>query len=273
MAGPIRHVLTCGSGRRPVEPGRPTAYCGPRGGRARANLINIYTMKPQLENGIYRARFSQEELAVARAFWSPICRYLQRYVDARGVTLDLGAGYCHFINQIASGKKLALDVNVENLRLYAGAGVRCIEASGANLAGIGSASVDSVFASNVYEHFPSREDVAASLEEVYRVLRPGGRLIILQPNFAYCAKRYFDYFDHRLIFTHKGMVEGLTIAGFQLERVTARFLPYTSKSALPAAPWLVSAYLAFPPAWRLLGHQMLLVAAKPRIHTGSSNLG
>ncbi len=220
-------------------------------------------MKPNLESGIYRIRFSAEELAAARAFWAPICRYLQQYVASSGVTLDLGAGYCHFINEIASGEKLALDLNVENLRLYAAPGVRCIEASGADLAGIDSASVDSVFASNVYEHFPSREDVASSLEEVYRVLRPGGRLIVLQPNFAYCARQYFDYFDHRLIFTHKGMAEGLTIAGFQLERVTPRFLPYTSKSALPAAPWLVSMYLAFPPAWQILGGQMLLVAAKP----------
>ena len=119
------------------------------------------------------------------------------------------------------------------------------------------------FASNVYEHFPSREDVAASFQEVYRGLRPGGRFIILQPNFACSAKQYFDFFDHRLIFTHKGMIEGLEISGFELERVTPRFLPFTSKSRLPAAPWMVSLYLAVPLAWRILGGQMLLIARKP----------
>ena len=220
-------------------------------------------MKPQIEGSIYRLRFSEKELAQARAMWRPICRYLQRYVDPQGVTLDLGAGYCHFINAITSREKLALDINAENLRLYAAPGVRCIEATGADLRAIDSASVDSVFASNVYEHFPSREDVALSLGEVFRVLRTGGRFIILQPNFAYCAKEYFDFFDHRLIFTHKGMAEGLAISGFQLELSTARFLPYTTKSGLPTAPWLVSMYLAFPPAWRVLGGQMLLVGVKP----------
>lgn len=219
-------------------------------------------MKP-IESDIYRIRFSEQELAQARAFWQPICRFLQRYVDPQGTTLDLGAGYCHFINNIVSREKLALDLNGENLHRYAAPGVHAIESTGADLAGIASASVDTVFASNVYEHFPSREDVARSIEEVYRVLRPRGRFIVLQPNFAFCAKQYFDFFDHRLIFTHKGMAEGLAISGFDLERITARFLPYTSKSRLPAAAWMVSLYLSFPLAWQVLGAQMLLVGRKP----------
>ena len=221
-------------------------------------------MKPNLESTIYRLRFSEQELARARAFWHPICRYMQRYVDPQGTTLDLGAGYCHFINNIVSRKKLAVDLNGENLKLYAAPDVLCIQTTGADLNGIASGSVDAVFASNVYEHFPSREDVARSFEEVYRVLRPGGRFIVLQPNFAYCAKEYFDFFDHRLIFTHKGMAEGLAISGFQLEDVIARFLPYTSKSKLPTAPWMVSMYLSFPLVWHILGAQMLLVGMKAR---------
>jgi SAM-dependent methyltransferase len=220
-------------------------------------------MRPNLESSIYRIRFSEEELAAARAFWKPICRYLQQYVNPEGATLDLGAGYCHFINQIVSREKVALDLNVENLRLHAASDVRCVEASGATLTGIATGSLDTVFASNVYEHFPSREDVMSSLEEVFRALRPGGKLIVMQPNFAHCTKEYFDYFDHRLIFTHKGMTEGLINAGFQLQRITRQFLPYTSKSMLPAMPWLVSLYLAFPPAWRILGGQMLLIGSKP----------
>ena len=220
-------------------------------------------MTPKLDSNIYQVRFSPEELRVARAFWVPICGYLQRYVKADGATLDLGAGYCHFINNIKSKRKLALDINGENLRQYAAPDVECIEASGTELTGIAPGSVDTVFASNVYEHFQSREDVARSLEEVYRALKPGGQFVILQPNFAYCAKQYFDFFDHRLIFTHKGMVEGLVIQGFEMLKAIPRFLPYTSKSKLPPSPWMVSAYLSFPLAWRILGAQMLLVARKP----------
>jgi SAM-dependent methyltransferase len=215
-----------------------------------------------MEAQIYRLRFSEEELHRQRAFWRPICNYLQRYVRMDGVTLDLGAGFCHFINHIHSREKIALDINEENLRCYADQDVRIVVSSGADLSAIPAASVDTVFASNVYEHFQSREQVATSFAEVYRVLRPGGSFIILQPNFAYCSRHYFDFFDHRLIFTHLGMVEGLHASGFAMAEVVACFLPFTSKSKLPTAPWLVWLYLRLRLAWRLLGGQMLLVARK-----------
>jgi hypothetical protein len=41
-----------------------------------------------------------------------------------------------------------------------------------------------------------------------------------------------------------------------------RFLPFTTKSRLPRSTKLVRAYLAFPPAWRLLGKQSFLVAER-----------
>jgi SAM-dependent methyltransferase len=215
-----------------------------------------------IESQLYRHRFSARELARQQAFWRPICHYLQRYVHPDGVTLDLGAGFCHFINNIRSREKIALDINEENLQRYANEGVRIIVAAGSDLSMIPSDSVDTVFASNVYEHFHSREQVAASFAEVHRILRPEGTFIILQPNFAYCWRHYFDFFDHRLIFTHAGMVEGLHICGFTIATVVARFLPFTSKSRLPTAPWLVWLYLHLRLAWRILGGQMLIVARK-----------
>src|SRR5262249_33087088 len=131
-----------------------------------------------------------------------------------------------------------------------------------------SGSVDTVFASNVYEHFHSREQVAASFAEVHRILRQDASFIILQPNFAYCWRHYFDFFDHRLSFTHVGMVEGLLACGFEVAEVVVRFLPFTSKSRLHTAPWLVWLYLHVPLAWRIFGGQMLVVARKPCCSAG-----
>lgn len=215
-----------------------------------------------LETQLYRNRFSKEELARQRAFWKPITKFLQRYVPTDGVTLDLGAGYCHFINSIGSRAKIAVDINEENLRQWAAPEVRIVVCSGSHLPAVASGTVDTVFASNVYEHFLSREDVAASFSEVHRVLRKGGKFVIMQPNFACCPREYFDFFDHQLIFTHAGMAEGMMACGFSMLETISHFLPYTSKSRLPSAPWLVELYLNIRPAWRLLGGQMLLVGVK-----------
>jgi hypothetical protein len=43
----------------------------------------------------------------------------------------------------------------------------------------------------------------------------------------------------------------------------ARFLPYTTRSALPQASWLIRLYLKIPLAWLLFGRQFLLRAVKP----------
>jgi SAM-dependent methyltransferase len=210
---------------------------------------------------LYRTRFNETELRNQCAFWVPICRYLERYVKPEGATLDLGAGYCHFINNVASARKIAIDINEENLTRFAGENVEVIVSCGSRIS-LPDESLDTVVASNVYEHFPTREAVAESFAEVLRVLRPGGRLIVMQPNFAHCVKHYFDFFDHRLAFTHLGVAEGLQSAGFALRVLRSRFLPYTSKSRLPRRPWIVALYLRMPFIWHLFGQQMLIVAEK-----------
>ncbi len=219
-------------------------------------------MTAPLESRVYALRFNDRDLAAARKFWKPIAAYLQEYFPEAGTTLDLGAGYCHFINNIVSAQRIAVDVDEQTLFRCAAREVRKVVTTGADLSAVPSASVDTVFASNVYEHFPSREEVAASFREVWRVLQSDGRFVIMQPNFRYCKNQYYDFFDHRLAFTHRGMIEGLEITGFRMERVVPQFLPSTSKSRFPKAPWLVALYLRMPLAWRIFGGQMLLVARK-----------
>src|SRR5258708_13093838 len=136
-----------------------------------------------VETSLYRQRFSAQELQKQRAFWIPICRFLQRWIPEDGATLDLGAGYCHFINGIRSAKKLALDINDENLRAYAAGNVQCIVSNGADLSAIPSASLDAVFASNVYEHFQTRKQGAESFAAVLPLLPTPPIFLILQPIF------------------------------------------------------------------------------------------
>jgi ubiquinone/menaquinone biosynthesis C-methylase UbiE len=141
--------------------------------------------------------------------------------------------------------------------------VRFIQANGLELADLVPADhFDVVFMSNYLEHLDSPEAVIEQLRVVHRLLQPGGRVIVLQPNISLVGQRYWDFIDHRVALTERSLVEAATLAGFRTEVVVRRFLPYTVKSRLPTHPLLVRAYLAFRPAWWFLGKQTLYVGTR-----------
>src|SRR4051794_3447084 len=86
---------------------------------------------------------------------------------------------------------------------------------------------DAIWISNFLEHLPSLEKVARFLEPMLVRLTPGGRIAVMCPNFRYCAKQYLDMADHTVILTHAGAAEHLYAAGFEVERVVAKFLQYS----------------------------------------------
>jgi SAM-dependent methyltransferase len=129
--------------------------------------------------------------------------------------------------------------------------------------GITDQSVDVVFTSNFLEHLPDKAACDATFAEVMRVLRAGGRFIVLGPNIRYLYAEYWDFYDHHLPLSHLSLEEGLSAQGFKVIRNIPRFLPYTMKSRLPSDDLLIGAYLRFPPIWRVLGKQFLVVAKKP----------
>ena len=122
---------------------------------------------------------------------------------------------------------------------------------------------DLIFLSNVLEHMLNQEQVNECLVRARTKLRPGGTIVVMGPNFRYCPKEYFDCADHTVILTHIAVEEHLYTAGFEIRRNESRFLPYSFRSRLPAWRWTTNAYLRFPPAWRMLGKQFLLVATRP----------
>jgi len=98
-----------------------------------------------------------------------------------------------------------------------------------SLDALADATVDVVFASNVFEHLPSKQHLLQALAEARRVLRPGGRLLILQPNIRYAGGKYWDYFDHHLPLTERSLVEALAIkamvAGYPVGEVGIQTFP------------------------------------------------
>ena len=85
---------------------------------------------------------------------------------------------------------------------------------------------------------------------------------MLQPNIRFVGGAYWDFLDHKVALTDRSLAEAAEVAGFQVERMIPRFLPYTTKSRLPQHPRWCAPISGFPPAWRLMGKQALMVARR-----------
>jgi SAM-dependent methyltransferase len=212
---------------------------------------------------LYANRFSPADRAWKTEVWEILWqRVFSRWVPEQAVLVDLGAGYCEFINSARAQRRIAVDLNPETARA-AEAGVEVHAVSADKLDFLADGSVDVVFSSNFLEHLPSKDAVSRVLAEIHRVLKPGGRVVLMGPNIRYLAGKYWDYFDHHVALSHASVCEALELQGFRLDHVEPKFLPYTVKGARLRWRWLVHAYLLLRPlSAPVLGKQFLISATR-----------
>ena len=172
--------------------------------------------------------------------------------------LDLGCGYGNFINQVVARRRIAIDA-WPGFPRHLAAGVEAHVGDVADLDFLPDAGVDFVLASNLFEHL-TQADFARVLAALRPKLSAGGVLTILQPNYRYAYREYFDDYTHITPFSHISLADFLGANGYEVTEVRPRFLPLSVKSRLPVSPWLIAAYLASP--MKPLGKQML-VCARP----------
>jgi ubiquinone/menaquinone biosynthesis C-methylase UbiE len=191
--------------------------------------------------------------------WCEICQYLKRFVSENSTVLDLGAGYGDFLQHIRAEKKYGLELNKALIQHWPD-DVKPIIQSALDPFPINDHVISVVFASNFFEHFLI-EECRVILTEVFRVLKPGGVLIAIQPNIRLQPGRYYEDYTHKTPFTEVSFCDFLESLGWCILKCESSFLPLTMKLRIPKWRWLVRLYLALP--FKPFAGQFLIVAERP----------
>jgi len=192
--------------------------------------------------------------------WDSLWRYFFcKIVTAEDCVLDLGSGYGNFINAVRARRRVAVDAWPAFTR-HLDPGVEGHVGSVTDLDFLDDGSVDFAFASNLFEHL-TQETLSVVLAKLREKLSARGTLTILQPNYRYAYREYFDDFDHKAVYSDISLADYLTANGYEVFDVRPRFMPLSVKGSLPVRPFLIRAWLASP--FKPIGKQML-IRARPR---------
>jgi SAM-dependent methyltransferase len=208
-----------------------------------------------MDSDYYKTRYSYNKSR--EKVWKAICGYLEKYITGHSAVLDLGSGYCDFINNIPASTKYAVDSDLSS-KQYCGAGINFLNLNVTDI-DFKENSFDVVFASNLLEHL-NDADLDTLIKKVFLCLREKGRIILIQPNYYYSYRNYWDDFTHVKAFSHQSLSDYLIAKGFKIIKVEKKFLPFSFKSILPKSYFLTKLYLNF--FWHPFAKQMLIVAEK-----------
>lgn len=209
---------------------------------------------------IYEYRFKDIDKQKKLSTWKIIAEFIYGKLGKPASILDPAAGDCEFINQVPAGERWAVDMNVQTERVAAN-GVKVVIGNNLTVE-LPLNYFEAVYISNFLEHLHSQEEVAEFLCRMYAVLKPGGRICIMGPNFKYCAKEYFDFADHTVVLSELSVAEHLYGAGFNLQKIHPKFLPLSFRGSIPVTDFLVRLYFKLPVAWYFMGKQFLVIAQK-----------
>jgi hypothetical protein len=209
--------------------------------------------------GYHQTRFEYDERR--EVLWRSLFKfYFYRWIRPEDCVLELGAGYCHFINNVVARRRIALDIWTEMPSLVQ-PGVESHVGSVTNLSFLEDGAVDFAFASNLFEHI-SQDDLASVLRQLESKLSRRGVVCLLQPNYRYAYREYFDDYTHVTVYSDLAMCDFLRARGYEIVDCRPRFTPLTVKNQLIISPMLIWLYLNLPV--KPLGKQMLIVARPPR---------
>lgn len=121
---------------------------------------------------IYRRRF-QGNFDYRNKVWQILSTdFFSRWIRSGDRVLDLGCGYCQFINHVACAAKYGMDLN-PSAADHAASGVTLIHQDCATRWPFEDNFLDAIFSSNFFEHLSTKSSLEDTLREAARCLKPG----------------------------------------------------------------------------------------------------
>jgi len=207
-------------------------------------------------------RFLNNELKKRNYIWMVLINeYFHKYIKSTDTVMDIGAGYCEFINNISCKSKIALDTS-SIIKRYADKNVTTLVTPLNKIPKKYYNSIDVVFMSNFLEHLYTKNDVIDTLIIVKKLTKRNGKVVILQPNIDLMREKYWDRIDHHIALNGQSIKEVLHMTSFNTQLFIKRFLPSTMQSKIPINKLLIKIYLLLPQVLRPFAGQSIFIALK-----------
>ena len=110
---------------------------------------------------LYSNRFDHKQIKAKSALWKTLIEcFLQKHVGQNSVILDIGGGYCEFINQVQGREKYLIDLNPDS-KIFADPDVNLLNINilNSNEQKLLNKRFDRIFISNFFEHLRNKEEL------------------------------------------------------------------------------------------------------------------
>jgi len=152
---------------------------------------------------------------IITSFVKAICDQVK---DRRARILDVGCGTGANLVRLADfGDAEGVDISPDALKFCRERGLHNVKLGAAETLPYEDGEFDLVTALDVVEHI---DDDVASLREMHRVLRPGGRVLLFVPTFMFLWGIQDEVSHHRRRYRMTELRRAVTAAGFEVERTT-----------------------------------------------------
>lgn len=181
------------------------------------NLDNVYTD----DRTSSTSKYYKFAIDADRRIFAKRLELIEGYVK-KGAFLDIGCSIGTFLEVAKAGgwdSMLGIEPNPNSALVCKEKGLSVINNFfGSDLAGT-LQKFDAVYIGDVIEHLADPKEI---LQNIYRILKPNGIVMIVTPNFDSLAARLLQIkpFEHILYFTKTSMMHLIEMTDFKIEKIT-----------------------------------------------------